>query len=186
MGVLAWLPNILITFFPIIGPALEWLLDSFDWVSYKRRLSWRNVTRGIRRLEEEVMRNGFEPDIVVGSGRSGSIVGAWLAGGLANRPFAAIDIRYRRAGGVRVTEVLDHGDIHVSGKKILLVSSEHKSGETSRKEMDYLKDKGAADVKCVALVQYTFSTHDADFYAYRLEREVEFPWRLSPLFRKRS
>ncbi len=185
MAVFAPVLNGLVTFLPLLGPGLAWVLDRFDVVSYKRRLSWKNVERGILRLETAVRQSGFDADLVIGSGRSGSLVGSWLAGELGNKPFATMDIAYRTAGKMRETEV-DAPGFAVRGKKIILTSSEHKTGQTSMRELALLIEEGAAEVRCATLVQYTFSLHEADYYSFQLEREVDFPWRLTTSFTKRS
>jgi hypoxanthine phosphoribosyltransferase len=184
MAVIAFLLHLTVDFLPVVGRAVEALLDRADVVFYKRKLSWRNIERGVLRLAREVHKKGFNVDLVIGSGRSGSIVGAWLAGELGKLPYATIDIRNVRTDGERLTEIRDHGDLQVEGKRLLLVSSEHRLGRTSKRELDYFREKGAADVKTAALVQYTFSGHTADCYAYCLEREVDFPWRLTNAFAK--
>jgi len=52
--------------------------------------SWREVTRGLEHIQNELERDGFRPDLVLGLGRSGGVVGGILASLLGSNTGSAL------------------------------------------------------------------------------------------------
>ena len=56
--------------------------------------SWRDVMRGLEHIQNELERNGFRPDVMLGIGRSGGVVGGILASLIGSIPLRIWDIQY--------------------------------------------------------------------------------------------
>jgi predicted nucleotide-binding protein len=57
--------------------------------------SWHEVNRGLEYIQDELERDNFRPDIVLGLGRSGGVVGGILASLLGSIPIRLWDLKYR-------------------------------------------------------------------------------------------
>ena len=123
-------------------------------------IPWRKVRRGIAILIKKLTANGFaSPDVVIGFGRAGSVIGATLAANLGRRPFIALDIQHEYVNGVR--RVIVNGPIKLNPeelheKKILLVSAYVHEFETFNALLEHLK---SLEIKNSRLCHATLFIH---------------------------
>jgi hypoxanthine phosphoribosyltransferase len=112
-------------------------------------ISWRIFPTGVSQLIKRFNISGYSPDLIVGVGRSGSIIGGMIAANLGHRPFIALDVQYDKEGpGPRESKVqppykLD--GLKLKDKKILLTFCYIKTGQTLQKARHYMLDNGVTD-----------------------------------------
>ena len=140
------------------------------------------MEKGVLEIRRKIKECGWEPDIVIGLGVGGSVVGAMLAGCLGRKKFIAIDRRYKWEKGLRKTFVDIPSDLKLepSPQKVLLVTGEIYSGETIKKAIDYIESKIKSNSRLKTAAMYVSENSDyfPDFYAYLIEKRVKPPWRL--------
>lgn len=105
-------------------------------------ISWQKIRKGIAILMARLNEHGFTPDLILGAGRSGSLVGSLLAGNLGHSKFIAIDVRYdKRLGVVRA---IPNGPISLIARdintmKVLVTFADVTTGETLYAVKEYLR-----------------------------------------------
>jgi len=83
----------------------------------RRIATWDKILNGIGILFRRIQQEGFEPDLVIGCGRSAGIVGAILAGNLGQEAFVVLARKLEETAGRRIR--FDHVTILNADRKIL-------------------------------------------------------------------
>lgn len=92
--------------------------------------------------------NGYSPDLIIGVGRSGAIIGATIAANLGHRPFIALDVEHKTRRNLKklreaiFNEPFSFDSKYLENKQILMTFAYIKTGETFEKAQGYLTDKG--------------------------------------------
>lgn len=140
--------------------------------------SWEDVNNGVLRLVDLVRKSNFNPDIIVGVGRSGAIIAGLLAGNLGVLPVGVIDREYQRMRGGGRKVVIRRG-VDVKNKKVLLVCGMLITGQTLKAAYDII-DKRGGEIKTLTMFKRTGPLiMTPDYYSYEIESIARFPWRLS-------
>jgi hypothetical protein len=124
------------------------------------------------------------PDLIVGSGRGGVIVGAIIATNLGHKPLKMVDCQFRWAGSRRIT-TLDASSLlsdDISNKKVLVVESTRQAGETYKLIAEALAKHSPAEVRSFATIWRTGSPSKPDYYAFSLETIPKEPWGIGFLY----
>jgi len=105
----------------------------------KPNLSWNEFNLAVKILVHRSSR--FNPDIIVGVGVGGAITAATLAGNM-NKRFISFD-REVKWNSTREVTIFDDSisknrKENISGKKILLISAEIISGQSTKNVLNYL------------------------------------------------
>lgn len=166
-------------------------------------IPWRKVRRGILLLIQRLPREFSSPDVVIGFGRAGSVIGAILAANLGRRPFIALDIQHIYVNGAR--RVIVDGPIKLKpeelrDKKILLVSAYVESSETFKALLDHLDKLESPKIKTSQLCHATLFAHPKALDPVKLydvcfvhafeeefneERWKITPWHINPEYKFR-
>lgn len=130
--------------------------------------SWHEVIRGLEHIQNELERNGFRPDLVLGLGRSGGVVGGILTSLLASIPLRLWDLRYTEGKNVVDVEFSDGTPQFPAGtKRVLVIEGATTSGQTPKKAKELLAKKfPKIDFRFAVLIQSVQSAFVADYYAY--------------------
>ena len=130
--------------------------------------SWPDVTRGLEYIQNELERNGFCPDLVLGLGRSGGVIGGILASLLGSIPLWLWDLQYTKSRNTVDVEFSTLPTQFPPGtKRVLVVEGATTSGQTPRKAQELLAKKfPKVDFRFAVLIQSVQSAFVADFYAY--------------------
>lgn len=176
--------ELLIGFLTVIG-SIASVYSVYVLISSRRVQSWRSVEKGVVFISCKIKVSGWEPDVVVGLGVGGSVVGAMLAGSLGRKRFLAIDRRYRWAKEIRKTYVDTPADLKLdpTPQRVLLVVGEIYSGETIEQSIKYIRSKVCSNIKTAALYVSENSNYYPDFYRYRITKRIKPPWRLKGYLR---
>jgi len=137
---------------PWLATACEWLLVAlvtciaFDiaYHLFPIGITWLTIRRGVVRLTKQFSERGFAPDLVIGAGRAGSIIGAMIAGNLGHRPFIAVDVQHHHNGARKVTVdgPLRLETTNLDSQRILVTFAYLKTSETADSVKKYLQDMG--------------------------------------------
>lgn len=145
---------------------------------------WSNIVDLTNKIEIDPE---FQPDIIVGIGRSGAFVGSLIAGNLKALPFITIDriSDFEGPSGkrrIKIIPSLDNLHEEIRNKKILIVMSECDSGKTLLEVIEALsKIEGVVmeKIKTAVLFRGMKSEFLPDYYANidTVESRQEFPFR---------
>jgi hypoxanthine phosphoribosyltransferase len=148
--------------------------------------SWFSITFRAKKLIRKIRESGYTPDIVVGLGRSGAVLGGLLAGNLGVLPITVVDRTYEwiddKTRAVRPISFIAKGVFR--GKKILLVDAAPHTGETCRAIKDELLKASPADLRIASLFKYTYTIQIPDFYIDEVQKVRKMPWRFSNEYRE--
>lgn len=152
----------------------------------RRRFGWKQVDKLVLRLIEELRARGFEPDLVLGVGRGGAIVGGMLAGNMGHLPFAVLDTELGHPNGIGTVSFRFPGSCPtVRDKKVLAVVGELFSGEDLRHAMEFIGRRHPRELRTASLLTHPAASVRPDFVGLLSDRPLTAPWRLTDAYRMR-
>lgn len=146
-------------------------------------LTWNDFGTASRELAAEVIRSGFETDIVVAIARGGLLLAGGIAYALGVKSCGAVNAEFYTGIGTRLPEpimlppLLDEASI--VGKKVLLVDDVSDSGRTLAMVVQLL-EAGGAEVRTVCLYSKPGTVHEPTYTWRRTPRWIVFPWSALP------
>jgi hypoxanthine phosphoribosyltransferase len=148
--------------------------------------SWISIRERSKKLLKKIKESGYAPELIVGLGRSGAILGGILAGNLGVVPITVVDRFYswRDDKTREVVPILLIKEDMIRGKKILLVDAAPHTGETCKVIRDELMKMSPADIKVAALFKSAYTVLVPDFYINEVEKVRKMPWRFSGDYRE--
>ena len=176
----------------------EWLIWVKEWLSHRKKISFKGVAKGIGTITNAVRRSEFDPAYIVGLDGGGYIIMALLSETL-NKPMVPLPV-IRTVGGGKVREAYIDQKIlenisYIENNRVLLVD-DVSTGGTLKDVTRKLEDTFALEISIAVLVKPEDSELEADssvvtkefyhFCGYECElrgdvRNVEFPWNVDPL-----
>lgn len=167
------------------------LLKSYNTWVWKRRFNWDKALRAAENLLEEIERSNWNPQAVVGIGRSGGIWGGWMAGNLGSLPFYVIDNVYNLDDEFSVSfpdadvilEALKN--THPEKKNVLIITGGNSSGSTFKKLKEILDLQESLSFKYAVLYQNPTAKFKVD-YIGELGPTVwpkKFPWHMRKAYK---
>jgi hypoxanthine phosphoribosyltransferase len=137
----------------------------------------------VDKIIAEMEKDGYEPDLVIGIGRSGGIVGGLIAGYLKAKPFRVFNWNYKninKDGKKERIHILDKTiEIEKEQQKILLVKGATTAGQTPEKALVFFKEKFPDKVfRYAVLVRQKSSTASIDYCAYEVLGIKILPWHV--------
>jgi hypoxanthine phosphoribosyltransferase len=162
---------------------LQSLDDAIDEDENKNEFTWPDVEKGVDKIIAEMEKDGYEPDLVIGIGRSGGIVGGLIAGYLKAKPFRVFNWNYKninKDGKKERIHILDKTiEIEKEQQKILLVKGATTAGQTPEKALVFFKEKFPDKVfRYAVLVRQKSSTASIDYCAYEVLGIKILPWHV--------
>ncbi len=148
-------------------------------------LTWRGVTKGSKVLIKRINESDFAPDVIVGIGRGGAVIGTILSANLdPNRviPLIVIDRQYPCKGS---TTPVVHCDLReLTGKRVLLVFGEVYTGSTLQVLYEAVSQHSPSDTRIASLLKVkpigvSAPVRSIDFYAFAAtpSGRTKLPWR---------
>ena len=168
--------------FAFIGVLASVYKAADAWLSI-RRFKWGDVDRLASKILRQIDEDKFIPDVIVGIGRGGSVLGAILSGNIdvphkkRNIPILGVDRLYEWRGGARFevkNEMVDFGPL--KGKKVLLVAGDVLTGSTMKFFLRQLRDAGAAEVRTACLVKGVTAAYNPDYFGKEIPADFRMPW----------
>lgn len=148
--------------------------------------TWFRMRRQCLVLIEKIRDAPYIPDLVVGLGRSGAILGGIIAGNLGVLPIATVDREYRLSeGGARsvIPRLMIDREI-IKGKRVLLVDALPHTGDTMRVIAEELKKCGPSEMKTASLYVEKYCIQRPDFYLKVVKKVRRLPWRFTKAWRE--
>lgn len=145
-----------------------------------RWISWGEVQEWALELKAKLDRRGFDPDLVIGLGRGGAILGGMVAGALGLKRVGVLDMVHSPGAPEderRIEGSLDLTDVH----RALLVQGEVRSGKSLEKARERLREeKRELELWTIALVVYPGVQLDQRPDEYKRLAKLDPPWRRVP------
>ncbi len=152
------------------------------WINL-RSFGWQDIDKLVKKLIQEIEKDMFVPDVIVGIGRGGSILGAILSGNLKvpnkkrNIPLLGVDRLYEWHNGERAeveNKMIDFRPL--AGKKVLLVAGDVLTGGTMKFFLHQLEAVGALEVRTASLVKGVTAAFQSDYYGKEISGDFRMPW----------
>lgn len=153
------------------------------WISLKN-FSWHDVDKYSKAIVKKISLDNFVPDVVVGIGRGGSILGSILSGNIVipstkerNIPVLGVDRLYKWQHGTRVeieNKMVDFTPL--AGKKVLLVAGDVLTGGTMKFYIRHLEQAEIAELKTACLVKGVATTFQPDYFGKEIPADFNMPW----------
>jgi hypoxanthine phosphoribosyltransferase len=146
-------------------------------------LGWDEFGRAARELSTDVLRSGFDPQIVVAIARGGLLLAGAVAYALGVKSCGALNVEFYTGVDARLPEpvilapLLDQESL--AGKRVLVVDDVSDSGRTLAMVVALLGRTGA-EVRSVCLYSKPGTVAEPDFTWKVTDRWIDFPWSVLP------
>lgn len=152
-----------------------------------RKLNWRDIRRGVLVIISRLRHDNFIPDLVIGVGRSGAILGGLIAGNMGNLPLAVVDRKLQWDERKRDILLSEFTELKVGPErqKLLFVIGEVYSAQSIVEVLKHLdpilKDK---QYRTATLVKLESAPVNIDYIAFKVSKKVEPAWVMSPDYKR--
>lgn len=160
--------------------------ELWRYVQDRDRLTWRVTENCMKDIIGQMRRKNYKPDMVIGVGRGGAIVGGMLAGNLGHVPLFVIDTELDRSGGMSKATVRNQTcfpDVH--GQSVLVCVGELYSGEDLRAGVEFVANGGPKEITTMSLFSHPASIVDPNYVGKVTSRPLDAPWRITDEYRSR-
>ncbi|MCD6559145.1 MAG: phosphoribosyltransferase [Palaeococcus sp.] len=144
-------------------------------------LTWWQIDRAIFSLADE-LRKKFMPDVIIGVARGGLIPAVRLSHILGDIELRVVDVKFYVDIGTHnekpAIRIPIHGDL--KGKKVAIVDDVSDTGKTLEVVIEEVKRLGAEEIKVVCLSMKPWTSVVPDFYVFRTDKWIVFPWEEFP------
>lgn len=150
----------------------------------RETLSYEGFGEATRELALQVLKSGFEPEIVVAIARGGLLLAGSIAYALGIKSCGAVNAEFYTGVGTRLPEpvmmppLLDQASI--AGKRVLLVDDVSDSGRTLAMVVQLL-EAGGADLRTVVLYTKPGTVYEPTYFWKRTDKWINFPWSVLPV-----
>jgi hypoxanthine phosphoribosyltransferase len=140
--------------------------------------SWEEIYNLCLDLADEIKKNKFNPEVIVGIARGGWIPARILSDLLGNSYTANLKIDfYRGVGETKERPIITQTiSTIVEGKKVLIADDVADSGKSLKVAKEHLEQCGATQVKIATIYYKPWSIIKPDFYIKETEAWIIFPW----------
>lgn len=156
------------------------------YLSERDHISWKVVERAMLNLIKQFHRGIPKPDLIVGVGRGGAIVGGMLAGNLGHVPLCVIDTKLDKS--TKMTRALvRHPEMlpNVEGKRVIIAVGELWSGEDLKAVVNFVAPLNPADITTLSLFSHPAASITPDMVGKETKRPLDAPWRLTDEYRSK-
>ncbi|MBX3098213.1 MAG: phosphoribosyltransferase [Salinibacterium sp.] len=150
----------------------------------RESLSYEAFGVASRDLALDILRSGFEPEVVVAIARGGLLLAGSIAYALGIKNCGAVNAEFYTGVGTRLPEpimmppLLDEASI--LGKRVLLVDDVSDSGRTLAMVVNLLEAAGA-DLRTVVLYTKPGTVYEPTYSWKRTDKWINFPWSVLPV-----
>jgi hypoxanthine phosphoribosyltransferase len=143
------------------------------------RMEWDELGSGSRALADQVVADGFEPDIILGISRGGLLVAGALAYALGVKNTFTMSVEFytgidERLDMPMILPPIPHlVDLHES--RVLIADDVADTGQTLVLVKDFLEGK-VSEVKIAVLYEKPRSSVQCEYVWSRTDRWIVFPW----------
>jgi hypoxanthine phosphoribosyltransferase len=150
------------------------------------KLSWTQIERGIADLTNIITNKNFDPDMIIGVGKGGSIIAGMLSTKLGYKPVFHVDrqVNFRQNDGQPEGVKIISSEIPITNKKVLLVNGESYSGWTIGEVKKILLEKNPQTIMTAAIIALSSDNlikerviYSPDIYSILVKRRQMPPWK---------
>lgn len=148
--------------------------------------TWNQIYLMLLRLAQEIKKDSFKPDVIVGVSRGGWPPARVLSDLLDNPNLANVKVEFylgvaETKGEPTITQPVS---VNVAGKKVLVVDEVADTGKSLKLIKEHLAKEGATEVKIATIYYKPWSIITPDYYARETSRWIVFPWEIKETIRK--
>ncbi|MHB8641423.1 MAG: phosphoribosyltransferase [Gaiellaceae bacterium] len=142
-------------------------------------MSWADLGVGVRDLAEEVVDDGYRPDVILGIARGGLLVAGALGYALGVKNTFTMNVEFYTGVDDRleipmllppVPDLVDFADF-----KVLIADDVADTGATLELVKEFCSGK-VAEVRCAVLYEKSRSSVHCEYVWRRTDRWITFPW----------
>src|SRR6478609_2620868 len=154
-----------------------------DAAPQREVMSWVDLGTGARDIAEQVHRDGYLPDIVLGISRGGLLVAGALSYALGVKNTFTMNVEFYTGIDERLDmpmllpPVPDLVDFHE--QRVLIADDVADTGATLALVKDFCEGK-VAEVRCAVLYEKSRSMVTCEYVWRRTDSWIEFPWSIRP------
>ena len=139
---------------------------------------WDEVEELALEVAEEVLGDGFVPDVVVGVLRGGIVAAKLVADYLGVERLAFVELKFYAGIGVRREEPVVTQPLveRVQGLRVLIVDDVADTGKTLAAAVNYVSMYGPEEVRTATLYLKPWSMVQPDYYGEVTDAWIIFPW----------
>ena len=166
------------------------LVALYEFFEQRRRrdiLRWREANKLLLDMLEKLERDKFNPGLILGVGRGGSIIAAMVATNLEGRiPLACVDTELSYDPGGKKLVVVRHAEsaMDLQDYEVLIVVAELYSGQDLVAAIDFVESRGVASFRTMALLSGPTTVVKPDFCGQHTKHEPMAPWRITEAGKK--
>ena len=142
-------------------------------------LSWELFGLAARQLADDVVEDGFTPDLILAIARGGLFLAGALGYSLDVKDIHLTDVEYYtgvdRAPGCAGDAAAAPDVAELGGARMLIADDVADTGATLRFVRDFCAEH-VAEVRCAVVYQKPKSDVDCEYVWRRTDRWIDFPW----------
>jgi len=149
----------------------------------RERMTWAELGSGSRELTEQIVSDGYEPDLILGIARGGLLVSGALSYALDVKNAFTMNVEFytgideRLPVPMLLPPVPDLVDLH--HECVLIADDVADTGQTLLLVKEFLAGK-VADVRVAVLYEKPRSEVHCEYVWRRTDRWIDFPWSVDP------
>ncbi|ADD08645.1 phosphoribosyltransferase [Candidatus Aciduliprofundum boonei] len=147
-------------------------------------VSWKDIERWSKNIVKEVMKSGYEPEIVIGLARGGLVPARLIADYLNIKDLYAVKTEHwgltaTPDGKAKLAQGLQ---ISIDGKRVLVVDDITDTGQSLKLAVDHIKGHNPSEIRSATLLHITHSKYVPDYYSDEVPEDkwtwFIFPWNV--------
>ncbi len=147
-------------------------------------VSWKDIERWSKNIVKEVMKSGYEPELVIGLARGGLVPARLIADYLNIKDLYAVKTEHwgltaTPDGKAKLAQGLQ---ISIDGKRVLVVDDITDTGQSLKLAVDHIKGHNPSEIRSATLLHITHSKYVPDYYSDEVPEDkwtwFIFPWNV--------
>ena len=147
-------------------------------------MGWHEFEKAIGALAN-TLRRRYDPDVIVGVARGGLFPAVRLSHLMGDKTLRIIHVKYYKGVALRRKKPELLADVGRLKGKVLVVDDVADTGTTLEFVTKHVKRKGAKEVKVATIAAKPKSTFKPDFFVFKTNKWIIFPWEEMPATGKR-
>ena len=147
-------------------------------------MSWDELGSGARELAEQVLDDGYEPDLILGIARGGLLVAGALSYALDVKNSFTMNVEFYTGVDERLPVPMllppVPALVNLHDSRMLIADDVADTGETLRLVKDFCAGK-VAEVRCAVLYEKPRSLVRCEYVWKRTDLWIDFPWSAAEL-----
>ena len=152
-------------------------------MSERERMDWAEVGLAARALAEQVVEDGYRPDMLLSIARGGLLVGGAIGYALGVKNTFTMNVEFYTGVDERlempmllppVPDLVDFAE-----QRVLIADDVADTGATLALVEEFL-DGRVAETRCAVLYEKPRSTVKCEYVWRRTDRWIDFPWSVRP------